>query len=165
MLLIPEIYGKKPKSLIGWTNYGGPKMLIVDNQPITSPKKMAAELNKDYVLRTAKAARNTTPPKEDPMISYYKMIGDRKLNMAFQPVTKLQLMTAFNTINPSKSAANDEISIKLLKKIKDPLVPIFQHLVNMTIISSHYPTPLKFTKIVPLLKKDQTVMKSYRGVN
>ena len=65
--------------------------------------------------------------------------------MAFQPVGRLQLCQAFDSINPSNSSANDEISIRLLKKLKAPLVPVLQHLVNITIISSHYPTPLKYT--------------------
>ena len=44
---------------IGWTTYGGPRTLIKDGVPITSPKEMARILNMDYITRTAKAARNT----------------------------------------------------------------------------------------------------------
>ena len=54
---------REAKKIIVWTNYGGPKTLIKEGHPITSPKDIATELNKDYVLRTAKAARNT-PPQE-----------------------------------------------------------------------------------------------------
>ena len=71
------------------------------------------------------------------------MIGDRKSEMAFQPVSRLQLVTALNAINPSKSSAVDEISMKLLRKIKAPLIPVLQHLVNITILSSHYPHTTK----------------------
>ena len=35
---------KEAKNLIGWTSYGGPKMLIVNGKPITSPNKMANQL-------------------------------------------------------------------------------------------------------------------------
>ena len=59
------------------------------------------------------------------------------------------------------------IHMRLLRKLKAPLLPAIQHLVNTTLISTEYPTVLKHTKIVPLLKKgkDQTLTKSYRGVN
>ena len=57
--------------------------------------------------------------------------------------------------------------MKLLTKIKDPLMPVLLHLVNTTIITSKYPNPLKHTKVIPLLKKDkeETDSSSYRSVN
>ena len=73
--------------------------------------------------------------------------------MSFQPVGRLVIIKAIESINPSKSVANDKISMKLLKKIKEPLLPVLQKLVNTTIILSKYPNPLKYTKIIPLLKK------------
>ena len=100
-------------------------------------------------------------------MNYKKMIVDKRLLLAFQPVSRIQIARAIDQINPSKSAANDEISMKLIRKIRAPLIPIFQHLVNTVVMTSTYPTVLKYTKIVPLLKKykDQTLTSSYRGVN
>ena len=101
------------------------------------------------------------------MIKYNLMLGERKLHLAFQPIGRLELASIMDSINPSRSSALDEISIRLLRKIKAPLLPAIQHLVNLTITSTIYPEILKQTKIIPLLKKgkDQTCTKSYRGVN
>ena len=158
---------KEAKILVGWTSYGGPRMICKNGKVITSPRTMANELNMDYIVRAATAARNTPTPVQDPMNSYREMIEDRNLNMAFQTVGRLEIAQAIDKINPSKSSATDEISMRLLRKIKAPLLPVLQHLVNLTIISSKYPQPLKHTTIVPLLKKGKEQMdtKSYRGVN
>ena len=158
---------KEVKNIIGWTSYGGPKMLIVDVKPVTSPKEMAKQLNKDYIVRTGKAARSTPPPQQDPLISYNRMLENKQLNMAFQPIRRIELVSIIDSINPSKSASVDDISMKLLRRIKKTLLPILQHLVNVTIMTTKYPDPLKITKIIPLLKKDkdQSLTSSYRGVN
>ena len=158
---------KEAKMLVGWTSYAGPQLLIKNGKPITSPPEMANTLNIDYIVRAAKAAKNTPKQVQDPMIKYMEMIGDRKLNLALQPLGRIEVAQAMDAINPSKSSAGDEISMRLLKKLKIPLLPVIHHLVNTTIITTIYPKSLKQTKIVPLLKKgkDQTQTKSYRGVN
>ena len=48
---------KESKRIMGWTQYAGPKLLIKDGVPITSPKDMATTINMDQIVRTAKAAR------------------------------------------------------------------------------------------------------------
>ena len=101
------------------------------------------------------------------MIRYSKMLENKKLHLAFQPLGRLEIATIMDAINPSRSSAMDEISMKLLRRIKAPLLPAIQHLVNLVITSTIYPDILKQTKIIPLLKKgkEQTDTKSYRGVN
>ena len=53
---------KHAKLITGWTKYGGPQMIIKNGEVITSPQRMANEINTDYIVRAAKAARNTPPP-------------------------------------------------------------------------------------------------------
>ena len=62
-------YWKHAKKLIGWTSYGGPKILVKDGKVLISPCEMANELNIEYVVRAALASKNTPKPKEDPMIN------------------------------------------------------------------------------------------------
>ena len=95
------------------------------------------------------------------------MLGENVPTLAFKPVNMLEVQDLIRMINLSRSAANDDISMKLLKKIQEPLLPVILHLINTTIITTQYPNPLKCTKIIPLLKKgkDPTLTKSYRGVN
>ena len=57
--------------------------------------------------------------------------------------------------------------MKLVNKIKIPLIPVLTHLTNNIIVTTKYPTAFKKTKIIPLLKKDkdETSPESYRGIN
>ena len=158
---------KEAKHVMGWTQYAGPRMIIQDGIPITSPKGMATALNMDQIVRTAKAARSIPQSTMDPLTSYDRMLSGKNLSLAFQPIGRTEMYKIIKSINPSKSTATDEISMKLLRQIQEPLIPILMHLVNTTIMTSKYPTPLKHTKIVPLLKKDkdETATSSYRSVN
>ena len=101
------------------------------------------------------------------MIRYKQMLAGKNLHLAFQPIGRLELASIIDSINPSRSSAMDEISMRLLRKLKSPLLPAIQHLVNLTITTTIYPDILKQTKVIPLLKKgkEETCTKSYRGVN
>ena len=69
---------KESKRIMGWTQYAGPRLLIKNGVPITSPKEMATTINMDQIIRTAKAARAIPAPTIDPMISYQKMLAGKK---------------------------------------------------------------------------------------
>ena len=146
-------YWKQAKKLIGWTSYGGPKLLVKNGKVLNSPREMANELNLDYVVRTSRAARNTPPRTEDPMISYNSMLEGKRLHLAFQPVGRYQLSKTIESIYTSKLSVVDGISMKLARQLKEPLLSVRVHLVNTSIVTATYPESLKLAKIVPLLKK------------
>ena len=55
------------------TNNGGRRMLCKDGKIL----KMANELNIDYIVRAATAARNTPQQTQDPMVSYKAMLANK----------------------------------------------------------------------------------------
>ena len=65
------------------------------------------------------------------------------------------------------STSNNEIPIKFISLYHKPLQNAITKLINNTITTQQYPTTLKETKIIPLLKpgKNPTNPKSYRGIN
>ena len=70
-------------------------------------------------------------------------------------------------MKPTKSAGLDGILIKTIKQIIEPLYPSILNLVNQCINTASYPTQLKTSRVVPLLKKDKpsTEALSYRAIN
>ena len=134
---------KNAKEQLGWIQHGGPRMLIKNGLPITSPQLMADELNQRYIVSAAKTRQQIPKNRGDPMINFQKLVNDKDLNLAFQPVRKHELYQIISQINPTKSSALDGISMKLLNKIKNPLMDVLLHLVNSTITQSKYPSPLK----------------------
>ena len=65
------------------------------------------------------------------------------------------------------STSNDGIPMKFIAMFHKPLLDAITNLINNTIDKQQYPTTLKETKIIPLLKqhKNPNDPKSYRGIN
>ena len=63
-----------------------------------------------------------------------------------------------NKLPPKTSSGYDEISLKLLKKLKNPLIKPLTVIVNQMIDTGIFPQMLKIAKVVPLYNK---VTKTY----
>ena len=63
--------------------------------------------------------------------------------MTFQPIGRLQISEAIRKLNPLTFTSTDGISMKLIKTIQSPLIPVITHLVNTVIMITKYPTILK----------------------
>jgi hypothetical protein len=68
----------------------------------------------------------------------------------------------------SKTCALDPIPTSLLKKIIDDLLPTLEKIVNKSLSTGWFPTPLKKAIVTPILKKatlDKEILKNYRPVS
>ena len=113
-------------------------MLIRAGQTITSPQRMADELNQNYIVSAAKTRQNIPKNCGDPLVNFKKLTEGKDLNLVFQPIRRHELYKIISSINPSKSSALDGISMKFLNQIKEPLIEVLLHLVNSSIIQSKY---------------------------
>ena len=98
---------------------------------------MANILNMEYILSAARTRRDIAPSDLDPLGNYSKLVEDKTLIMAFQPAGTAQIVEAIRKLNPSPSTSTDGISIKLLKLIQTPIIPVIINLVNTTIITCY----------------------------
>uniref|UniRef100_A0A1B6H5G6 Reverse transcriptase domain-containing protein n=2 Tax=Homalodisca liturata TaxID=320908 RepID=A0A1B6H5G6_9HEMI len=64
-----------------------------------------------------------------------------------------QLIKIIDSIKPKWSAGYDDIPIKIIKEAKHALLKPLLHVVNVSIITGNFPTQLKISKVVPVLKK------------
>ena len=128
---------------------------------------MANVLNQENIVSTEKAKRNIPNSDIDPLANYSKLVEGKSLNLAFQPVGSTSITEAIRKLNQSSSMSMDGISMKLVKQIQIPFIPVLTYLVNSTIIASKYPEVLKRTKIIPQHKKGKYELNpsSYRGIN
>ena len=71
-----------------------------------------------------------------------------------------------NKLPPKTSSGYDEISLKLLKKLKNPLIKPLTVIVNQMINTGIFPQMLKIAKVVPLYKKgDKNLLINYRPIS
>ena len=71
------------------------------------------------------------------------------------------------TMKASTSSARDMITVKTIKRLYRVLQYPLLNLINTIINTAEYPSALKLSKIVPLLKgsKPPNLIKSYRAIN
>ena len=88
-------------------------------------------------------------------------------NKSFEAYLKQNIMTSFsfdlvqhnevdkiiNEFKPKTSAGNDRLSLKLLKLIKNPILPCLTILINQSLTTGIFPDKFKIAKISPLIKK------------
>uniref|UniRef100_A0A1B6M5P8 Reverse transcriptase domain-containing protein n=1 Tax=Graphocephala atropunctata TaxID=36148 RepID=A0A1B6M5P8_9HEMI len=87
-------------------------------------------------------------------------------NFRCPPIGEKELLDIFNTLKNKWSSGYDEVPIKIIKLAKVPLIKPLLHLVNSSLISGIFPSKLKISRVVPVLKKgDQTDIQNYRPVS
>ena len=100
---------KSAKEQLGRIRPGGPRILIKDGKPVTSPLQMANILNMQYIVSAAKTRKDIPTSNIDPLENYSKLTKDKNLNMAFQPIGSSQNIEAIRKLNPSPSTSTDGI--------------------------------------------------------
>ena len=86
---------------------------------------------------------------------------------SFEPATLDEIVKLLDNIN-DKSCALDPIPSWLVKKLSCTFAPIFQRIVNVSLTTGSFPTPVKTAIITPLLKKqglDAECLANYRPVS
>ena len=65
----------------------------------------------------------------------------------------------------SKSTGIDDIDTRIIKLVANDILPALTHVINLSISHSEFPSIWKQSKVVPLLKKSDTLSpKNYRPV-
>ncbi len=77
-----------------------------------------------------------------------------------------EMKNIINSLKDKMSSGHDELPIKILKKVKGPLLKPLVHLVNSSFVSGLVPNKIKLAKVIPLHKKgDLKNISNYRPVS
>ena len=77
-----------------------------------------------------------------------------------------QILKIISNLKSSQSCGIDNIDSKVIKLIKHQITPVLTHVVNLSIRNQHFPSLWKKAKVIPLLKKSETIYpKNYRPVS
>ena len=87
-------------------------------------------------------------------------------SMFLTPTTPVEILHVVNTLKNKSSSGWDNISTKLLKELKHPLMYPICVLVNKSLADGIFPTQLKLAKVVPIHKsKDRQNIENYRPIS
>ena len=74
-------------------------------------------------------------------------------SFSFSLVDPTEVNKIIKAFKPKTSSGNDGLSMKLLKLIKDPILPSLTVLINQSLATGIFPDKFKIAKITPLIKK------------
>ena len=156
---------KHIRSWIGWSS-GGPPTKLLDNGILHSkPSELASIMNTFFVDKVENLRRNIPISNLNPLDQVRNLMQRRTCSFGLLPVHPDDIYKIINKLKSSKSCGIDNIDSYILKLAKDDLVPVITHLVNLSIKYRVFPTQWKLAKVIPLHKKEETVIaKNYRPV-
>lgn len=163
----PTQLWKNAKILTGMEQRTSPRRLLHNGYHYDKPREMANILNKEYVTRAEAIIADIPVSPIDPMINYHRMLQGRHLEMKLSTITMAELKKILRMMRPTRSSAEDSISMKLIKEAQQVLHKPLLNLVNTSILTNTFPEDLKLAKIIPILKnlKDPSQPKSWRPIN
>jgi hypothetical protein len=84
----------------------------------------------------------------------------------FTPVNEVDILKIISKFKPKNSAGDDNLSLKLLKVLKNKISHPLAILINQSLHQGVFPEALKLAKVIPLFKKDDPALfNNYRPIS
>ena len=149
---------------MGWKSQGIPTQLKVGNELVTSAKSIARYmneffLNKVEIIRAGMAATRFNLDKVH-SIMFSKSCSLQLSHVSLEKVTKI-----LKSLSNSRSTGTDELDNFSVKLAAELIAEPVHHIVTLSIINKKFPQSWKFSKVIPLHKKEDVLdRKNYRPV-
>ena len=161
----PDIVWKSAKSFMGWKSQGTPDQLKVDNQLITSARKIAHYMNK-FFLDKVDTIRSGMASVIFNMSKVHDIMQDKNCSMKLSHVNLSKIKKILKSLSNSRSTGIDELDNFSVKLAADLIAQPIHHIITLSIMQKKFPQSWKYSKVIPLHKKlDPLERKNYRPVS
>ena len=127
-----------------------PSYIKVNNIKISDKNRIVNSFNNYFASVGENLAAKIPPPKK----SFDSYLKEKILtSFSFSLVDRTEVNKILKAFKPKTSSGNDGLSMKLLKLIKDPILPSLTILINQSLATGIFPEKFKIAKITPLIKK------------
>ena len=134
----------------------------VNKTDIFDAAKIADEFNK-FFTNIGTDLANKIPNASKPFDSY---ITKANTSMESQPLSINELKDAFFSLKIHKSPGHDGVSFNVIKKCFGELCEPLKYLFNLSIVKGIFPDDLKFEKVTPIYKADNSSnVSNYRPIS
>ena len=154
-------------SLLGWNSGGTPSQLFCEGNIVTKPVALATSMNK-FFIKKIRDLRNIIPTEDlDPLQYFKSAMKDRSCTFSLKELSVEEVLKLIKGLKNSSATGMDFIDTRTVKLGAEALAPAIQHIINLSITTSTFPSDWKWHKVVPLLKSadcDKILPRSYRPV-
>ena len=138
--------------------------ITVSNTNIHNPIEISNHFGKFYADLGGSLA-NSIKSKENKINDYLNKIPRCNQSLYLTPIMKTEILHYIDKLPPKNSSGYDNISNKLLKKIKYSILTPLWHIFNLSLKNGIFPNDMKLAEIIPLYKKgEKTFMENYRPI-
>ena len=104
----PDILWKNAKLFMGWKSSGTPHQLLVDNQLVTSAKKIAKLVNIFFIDKVQKI-RSQMKNANFSLVKVREIMGNKTCKLRLKHVSELKVKKILNSLSNSRSTGLDEL--------------------------------------------------------
>ena len=160
----PEKTWKIAKQIMEWKQKGPPKQLQVGHRLVTNSRAIAEHLNTfftDKILKIRKGLGELAPD----LTACYNIMRGKNCHLSLKHVSVSQIKKLLKNLKNTKSTAVDGLDNFCIKVSSDIIAQPLHHIISLSIMQCKFPTSWKYSKIVPIHKKDSLLESSnYRPV-
>ena len=123
-----------------------PSKLIIHKENLLESEQIANKLNHHF---------STIGKHSTDEVDYHQVIKTipwQSQSIHFKPTTAVEIHNIISNLNSRKASGADEISVYVLKELRDLLSPIMSNLINECFQKGTYPDCLKLAIVIPLHK-------------
>ena len=160
----PDIVWKSAKAFMGWKSTGIPTQLKVGNELVTSAKKIAKHMN-EFFLNKVETIRAGIASVRFNMSKVHDIMSNKTCQLQLKHVSLEKVSKTLKSLSNSRSTGIDELDSFSVKLAADLIAQPVHHIVTLSILQKRFPTSWKYSKVIPLHKKEDVLeRKNYRPV-
>ena len=158
---------KTVKGWLGWNSGGPPTQLFSDGKMVSSPAGLASVMNRFFVDKVKKLRQHIPHSTSDPLVKLKEAMSGRKCSFSLKVLKVPDVLKIIKGLKNSSATGVDFLDTQSVKLVAELIAPALTHIINLSILTSTFPTIWKFSKVIPLLKSllsDKLIPKNYRPV-
>ena len=161
----PKTLWKIMKGWLSWKTTGPPSQLFSEGTIVNSPAGLAEVMNKFFIEKVKQLRQGIPANDTDPFKTLKETMSERTCEFNFKAVDPDQVLKIIKSLKNSRSTGLDNIDTYIIKLVASDILPALTHVINLSISEGVFPCEWKKSKVVPLLKKgDSLDPRNYRPV-
>ena len=153
------------KGFMNWESKSGPPhQLSIRGSLVTKASQVANEMN-TFFMDKVRVIRDSIMYLPNTLSKCYAIMENKQCKLSMQHVTILKVNKLLKKLKNSRSTSIDELDNYCVKLAADIIDKPLHHIITLSILQKKFPSSWKFSKVIPLHKKDSKLeSKNYRPV-